>query len=73
MLNYTTVAELMSKLSEVDPRLPIKIVVTDQAGNPYCDSVLERGNFTLEQSNNALIGRDCYQKVVLLTCLSLDY
>jgi len=73
MRNYTTVAELMCKLSKVDPQLPVKIVVTDRGGNPYCDSVLAPGDFTLEPSNNALIGGNCYREVVLLTCLSLDY
>ncbi len=69
--DYVSVAELIFQLQQIDQQLPIKIVVVDSEGDPYCDAVLKRETSSIARKTVARIAEGSCRDVLLVRCLGL--
>ncbi len=69
--DYVSVAELIVQLRQMDQQLPIKIVVVDPEGDPYCDAVLSHTTSSITRKTGARVAEGSYRDVLLVRCRGL--
>jgi len=69
--DYVSVAELIFQLQQMDQQLPIKIVIVDPEGDPYCDAVLNRTTSSITRKAGARVAEGSCRDVLLVRCLGL--
>ena len=69
--DYVSVAELILHLQHMDQQLPIKIVVVDPEGDPYCDAVLTHATSSITRKADARVAEGSRRDVLLVRCLGL--